>query len=323
VFKAACEGRLVPTEAELARRDGRTYEPADQLLARILKERRPRWEADQLAKMQAKGKTPKDDGWKAKYGEPPAPDSGQLPVLPGGWTWASLLQLSFVESGQTPKGVEERATNRGEVPWLKVADMNRGGNERYMATADRFLSPNDAQSLGMHIRPTGTIIFPKRGGAIATNKKRILTRPSCYDLNTMGIIPIEDVAGFLWWWFATVDLSTLGGGSNVPQINHGDIEPLTVSLPPLAEQRRIVAEAERRLSVIDELESVVDANLKRAERLRHAILKRAFEGKLVPQDPNDEPASVLLERIRAERKRAGSAELRRASSSSPRIVVDG
>jgi type I restriction enzyme S subunit len=75
--------------------------------------------------------------------------------------------------------------------------------------------------------------------------------------------------------------------------------------------------------VIDELESVVDANLKRAERLRHAILKRAFEGKLVPQDPNDEPASVLLERIRAERKRAGSAELRRASSSSPRIVVDG
>ena len=72
-----------------------------------------------------------------------------------------------------------------------------------------------------------------------------------------------------------------------------------VPLPPYAEQRRIVAEVERRLSVIDELEMQVEANLKRAERLRQAILKRAFEGKLVPQDPNDEPASMLLERIKA------------------------
>ena len=74
-------------------------------------------------------------------------------------------------------------------------------------------------------------------------------------------------------------------------------------LLPLAEQRRIVAEVERRLSVIDELEAVIVTNLKRADRLRQAILKRAFEGKLVPQDPTDEPASVLLERIRMERAR--------------------
>jgi type I restriction enzyme S subunit len=76
---------------------------------------------------------------------------------------------------------------------------------------------------------------------------------------------------------------------------------MVIPLPPLAEQRRIVKEVERRLSVIDALEEAVEANLTRAERLRQAILKTAFEGRLVPQDPNDEPASALLGRTQAER----------------------
>jgi type I restriction enzyme S subunit len=74
-------------------------------------------------------------------------------------------------------------------------------------------------------------------------------------------------------------------------------------MPPLSEQHRIIAEVERRLSVIDELEAIIAMNLNRADRLRQAILKRAFEGKLVPQDPTDESARVLLERIRMERER--------------------
>src|SRR6266849_3811096 len=81
----------------------------------------------------------------------------------------------------------------------------------------------------------------------------------------------------------------------------------TYRCPPLAEQHRIVAEVERRLSIIDETEAIVNANRKRAERLRQASLKRAFEGRLVPQDPSDEPAGVLLERIRAERAVNGKA----------------
>jgi type I restriction enzyme S subunit len=95
VLKAACEGRLVPTEAELAKAEGRDYEPADRLLSRILKERRAKWEADQLAKMKAQGKTPLDDNWKAKYDEPNNVNSIGLQALPLGWTWATWEQLSM------------------------------------------------------------------------------------------------------------------------------------------------------------------------------------------------------------------------------------
>ena len=286
VLKAACEGRLVPTEAELARQEGRDYEPAGVLLQRILAERRAKWEAENPGK---------------KYREPVAPDTDDLPELPGGWVWATIGQVGSVKSGQTPRGIKQ-VSGSGDIPWFKVGDMNTPGNERMLIHAETTLTRDEVERLRLHVQPLGTIVFPKRGGAIATNKKRILAKASAYDLNTMGIVPDRRIADFLWSWFLSVDLSALSDGSNVPQINHGDIEPVALPLPPLAEQHRIVAEVERRLSVVQELEATVQANLKRAERLRQAILKQAFQGKLVPQDPADEPASMLLERIRAERK---------------------
>jgi type I restriction enzyme S subunit len=84
-------------------------------------------------------------------------------------------------------------------------------------------------------------------------------------------------------------------------VSGGDLKSAPFSYPSMPDQERIVAEVERRLSVADELEKLGDASLARCGKLRQSILKRAFEGNLVPQDPNDEPASVLLERIRGER----------------------
>ncbi len=291
VLKAACEGKLVPTEAELARSEGRDYEPADQLLERILAERRARWEAQEKRR--------------GKYKEPVGPDTSDLPELPEGWVWATVEQIASVASGQTPKGLAEVVSSEANgVPWYRVADMNTTGNEIFMVAAKVALSKSQVAQFGLHFRPPGTIIFPKRGGAIGTNKKRRLSVDAAYDLNTMGLVPFGAVGDYLWWWFQTIDLASLGDGSNVPQINHDDIQLIAIPFPPLAEQRRIVAEVERRLSVIYQAEATIEANLTRAERLRQSILKQAFSGKLVPQDPNDEPASVLLERIRAERDAA-------------------
>ena len=100
-------------------------------------------------------------------------------------------------------------------------------------------------------------------------------------------------------------------GSAQPGVNANKLATPQVPIPPIGEQHRIVAEADRLLSVVEELEATIVANLKRAERLRQAILKHAFEGKLVPQDPADEPASVLLERIQAERAARAPKEQRR------------
>jgi type I restriction enzyme S subunit len=98
-------------------------------------------------------------------------------------------------------------------------------------------------------------------------------------------------------------------------VSGGDIRQIPLSLPPLEDQERIACEVERRSLVIDSLQASLAVALVRADRLRQSVLKRAFEGKLVPQDSNDEAASILLDRIRAERVRAPSTNRRRSPRS--------
>ncbi len=216
-----------------------------------------------------------------------------------GWPTRFLSDVVTIASGQTPK--ELTLEPSGDVPFYKVGDMNLADGA-VMKGARGYVSVAQAAKLGLHVRPAGTVIFPKRGGAIATNKKRLLSRPAAYDLNTMGLVPGDDLLPeYLLLWLSTIDLSDLADGSNVPQINHGDLALLKLPIPPIADQEFLVTEASRSLDAIIRAEASVLSNDSRASRLRSTILNAAFSGRLVPQDSNDEPASVLLERIGAER----------------------
>ena len=306
VLKAAFEGKL--TEAWRTEHQDE-IEPASVLLERILKRRREKWEGEQLEQMKAKGKMPKDDKWKMKYKEPIALDTSNLPKLPDGWRWTTVGSISLIASGQTPKGIND-LDSAGEIPFYKISDMNKLGSEKFMRTAEITLDNDEIERLRIHVREQGTVVFPKRGGAIATNKKRILSCPSAYDLNIMGVLPYIVPTDFFYQWLLSIDLAALSDGSNVPQLNHKDINPLPFPLPPLSEQQAIISEVESRLSIAEAVEKTITVELKRAEQLRQSILKKAFSGKLVPQDPSDEPASILLERIKTEKSEDIQGQLR-------------
>jgi type I restriction enzyme S subunit len=152
--------------------------------------------------------------------------------------------------------------------------------------------------------PKGTLCI-----TIAANiaETAILTFDACFPDSVVGFLGDESQVStrYVELYLRTVQkrLESLAPATAQKNINLETLGLVGIALPPLAEQGEIVAEVERRLSIVDELEAQVEADLKRAGRLRQSILKRAFAGRLVRQDPNDEPAAKLLERIRAERLR--------------------
>jgi len=309
VLKAAVEGRLVPTEAELARKEGRTYEPAGVLLERILKERRRRWEEAELAKMKAKGKVPKNHKWKERYKEPVAPDTSDLPELPEGWVWVSVEQLAgFARNSLAdgPFGSNLKTSHYTESGPRVVRLQNIGDGE--FLDAEAHISEQHYERLARHAVSPGDLVVASLG----TELPRVCRipdslGPAIVKADCLRFAPNVDIACSVYLMHALNSMPTrkrteeLVHGVGRPRIGLTLLRTVPVPLPPYAEQLRIGSEVEKLLSIGKEGLALVDSSSSRCQRLRQSILKWAFEGKLVDQEPADEPASVLLERIKAER----------------------
>ncbi len=303
VLKAAVEGRLVPTEASLARVEKRDYEPAKALLARILKERRRRWEEAELAKLKVVGKTPKNDKWKTKYKEPTPPGTDNLAGLPEGWCWASIDQLTD-GARNTGYGVLVPGADVADgVPLIRVGDIRDGTvSTRELKRIDRAIADQFAKTY-----LTGGEILLSLVGTIGRSAVVPASLSGANVARAVGVIPSSSFVRSRWieMWFRSPRIQALmnSRAHEVARktLNLEDVRSAAVAVPPVGEQERIIAEAEDLESVAAATAATILANSVRCVRLRQAVLKWAFEGRLVDQDPADEPAERLLARIRAVR----------------------
>ena len=294
VLKNACEGKLVPTEAELARLEGRDYESADVLLARILEERRKKWNG------------------KGKYKEPEAPDTSELPEVPVGWCLVNVGQMTDSMRNGIYKPKEFYAEkgfaclrmyniDQGKIVWKNIKRMNLTKEEidNYLLVPDDLLinRVNSRELVGKAAVISSRIekcVFESKNIRVRVINEVVNSYYLCYHFTFAGTE-----------YFNRNAQQVVGMAS----ISQPQIARFPVLLPPLAEQHRIVTEVERRLSICDNMETTIAESLQKAESLRQSILKKAFEGKLlnereleeVRNAPDWEPAEKLLERIKAEK----------------------
>jgi type I restriction enzyme S subunit len=304
ILQSACEGKLVDQNP--------ADEPASILLQRILDERRARWEAEQVARMEAQGRMILDDGWKDDYQEPAPPDTEGLPELPEGWVWATTEQISSSDNYSLaigPFGSDLKVSDyRAEgVPLVFVRNI-RSCNFDLPDT--RYISPQKAESLRSHKVVSGDILITKMGEPpgdaclYPDNKPSAIITADCIKWTLSSLI-IERRFFVLAVNAQIVrrQISRITKGVAQQKISLARFKTICVPLPPLAEQQRIISETEREFSIVEHIEATIEIALRRVQRLRQVVLKQAFDGKLVPQNPEDEPASRLLQRIREERAR--------------------
>jgi len=275
VLKAACEGRLVPTEAELARREGRSYELASALLNRI---------------------SPASE---ATNSEPTADD---LRDLPTGWTWTTLFSL-VVDGPQNGLYLPKSSYGRG-APILRIDDFQ---SHKSRPSTELKLVEADEEELATYSLTAGDMVVnrvnsPSHLGKTLLVEERNL--PALFESNMMRIRLHQSISTqYVVFYLSSVDgrarlTARAKWAVNQASINQQDVLATPVPLPPLAEEDRIVTEVFHQVSILEEIRTEIEKDIRRADKMRQSVLKRAFEGKLVPQDPNDEPASTLLERIR-------------------------
>lgn len=202
----------------------------------------------------------------------------EIGPVPESWRVVSLSSIAQVRGGTSfPPALQGRT--RGDLPFYKVSDMNLPGNEVEMRSAANWIDYRDLDELRAKPFPPETIIFPKVGGALHTNKKRLLASESMVDNNIMGITLCNRtlcISKYLFGWFQTINLSSIANAGPLPSINGSQLYELKLPLPDLDEQREIVA-------ILDAIDRKIELHRKKRgvlEDLFKALLHKLMTGEI-------------------------------------------
>ena len=307
LLKSAFEGRLT---ADWRAQNADKLEAPETLLARIQSERDARYKAalddwqDALATWRAdgeKGKKPAKPKRPNTYPNDLTDLQIALPELPFGWRWA---HLGWCSSGPA-YGTSAKSNNTGEVPVIRMGNLQSG-----LIDWDNLAYTSDADEIEQYSLKPGDVLFNRTNSPELVGKTSIYKgeRPALFAGYLVRVNQIEEIASgpyvtyFLNSPFAIEHGKTVKtDGVNQSNINASKLQEYPFPFCPTAEQAEIVQLLDTRLDAAARLEAEIDAALTRADALRQSILKKAFSGQLVPQDADDEPASVLLERIKVEK----------------------
>lgn len=281
ILQEAIEGRLVPQDPN--------DEPASVLLDKIRREK---------ARLVKEGKLKK-----AVLKEEPISDDDKFFTIPTAWVWCKLGWIGDWGAGATPaKGIPEFYTN-GTIPWLRTGELNNG----IVTDSEIKVTPYALQKCSLRECKVGDVLIAMYGatiGKVAIAGIELTTNQAC-----CACTPYQLYNNYLLYYLMASKqrFIEMGEGGAQPNISREKIVSFPFPLPPLAEQKRIVAKIEELLPKVEEYGKAQEAldklNEELPERLKKSILQEAIEGRLVPQDPNDEPASVLLDKIRKEKAR--------------------
>lgn len=286
------------------------FEPAEELLKRIRTERRKKWEEAELAKLRAKGKAPTDDRWKAKYKEPEPVDASDLPELPDGWCWAALRELAW----DADYGTSEKCAYEGSGPpvlripnvvggTISLTDLKRAASSSSL-TADCFIAPGDL----LIVRTNGSKDLVGRGAMIGQGIPNQCSFAS-YLIRFRLVTRISNWVDLHWGSPSVRDFTASHAASSAGQHNISLTELGSTPIPiaPLEEGDQIIRRVRELLTRIPAASGYVARLRQLCATLDSSLLATAFRGELVEQDPNDEPARVMLERLAAERESAQQA----------------
>ena len=307
VLQAAVEGRLT-VEWRAAHPE---VEPAEKLLERILAERRKRWKE----RLSSEG----NGSPGSKYKEPAKHIPSDLPSLPNRWIWTSYDSVAmFVTSGSR---AWKKFLGKGDAIFILLQNLR----ERQLILDDpTFIDPPDGAEADRTRVLTGDILISIVGNTGVTCLVREIGE--AYVSQSVALTrPINLIDGEYLEFYLTSKIGRdffkgkdYGMGRGHLLLSH--IKETPIILPPIAEQHEIIREIRLRFSVIMDLDEAIYSSEIQANRLRQSILQRAFQGKLVPQNPNDEPASLLLERIRAERIKQSPRRVRKSTIHQSRLA---